>query len=52
MAVRIEKHGKLIASMKIEDLLKAGTNKKKAAKVNRELARRNYITPVLEELTD
>lgn len=48
MATRIEKHGKIMATFKLKELLTAGTTKKKAAKVKTELRRRNYVAPVEE----
>ena len=45
MSERIEKHGKLLNSFKLEDLLKAGSNAKKKAKVQKELTKRKYTAP-------
>lgn len=50
MSERIEKHGKLLSTYKIKDLLTAGTNKKKALKVRKELAKRKYVAPIVEEV--
>jgi hypothetical protein len=43
MAVKNEKHGKLLAGMKITELLKGSTSPKKQAKIAKELAKRKYV---------
>lgn len=44
MGVKIEKHGKSVASLSTENLKKQlGSNKKKSAKINKELARRGQL---------
>jgi phage replication-related protein YjqB (UPF0714/DUF867 family) len=48
MSVRIEKHGKIMATFSTATLLTAGTNKKKADKVRKELRKRNYVAPIVE----
>lgn len=44
MGVRIEKHGKTVASFSTENLKKQlGSNKKKNAKIKKELTRRGVL---------
>ena len=50
MAVKIEKHGKLVCGLKLDVLLKAGTNPKKAVKVRKELVKRKYVAPVVVDV--
>lgn len=40
MSARLEKHGPILACMKMSELLKGSSSHKKQAKINKELARR------------
>lgn len=48
MAVRLEKHGKILATLPLTELVKGNPAKKKQAKINKELKRRNYVAPIVE----
>lgn len=50
MSVKVEKHGKLLSGMKLVDLVKGSTSPKKQAKINKELAKRNYVQPAETEV--